>query len=122
MFDGTTYIRSLDKDRLSTALQRVFYVGVDCSAIPDKWYTLHDFQWTIKCIFGEHYSEAGISARLRDVRKPKFGSHAMESRRRDGGLWEYRIIPNTDALAIMKIVDPYAAERLEPEPAQKELF
>jgi hypothetical protein len=38
-------------------------------------------------------TETGISARLRDLRKPKFGGYTVEIRRRsDGGLWEYRLV------------------------------
>ena len=37
-------------------------------------------------------SETGISARLRDLRKTKFGGYNVESRRRGvGGLWEFRV-------------------------------
>lgn len=36
-------------------------------------------------------SEAGISARLRDLRKPRFGGYQVERRRVEGGLFEYRI-------------------------------
>jgi hypothetical protein len=36
-------------------------------------------------------SEAGVSARLRDLRKPRFGSASVRRARRAGhdGLWEY---------------------------------
>ena len=37
-------------------------------------------------------SEAGVSARLRDLRKPRFGAHTVERRRRTQGLWEYRVL------------------------------
>jgi hypothetical protein len=33
----------------------------------------------------------GISARLRDLRKPRFGGYDVERRRVEGGLWEYRV-------------------------------
>lgn len=40
-------------------------------------------------------SEAGVSARLRDLRKPEFGAYVVERRRREGcaNLWEYRVLP-----------------------------
>jgi hypothetical protein len=37
-------------------------------------------------------SEAGISARLRDLRKPRFGGYGVERRRVSGGLFEYRVL------------------------------
>ena len=38
------------------------------------------------------YPQASISAQLRHLRKPKFGAHTVEKRRRaDAGLWEYRV-------------------------------
>ena len=36
-------------------------------------------------------SEAGISARLRDLRKEKFGGYSIERKRSDEGLWWYRM-------------------------------
>ena len=38
--------------------------------------------------------EASASARLRDLRRPRWGGHTVERRRRHGegtGLWEYRL-------------------------------
>jgi len=37
-------------------------------------------------------SEAGTSARLRDLRKQKFGGHAVERRRVQGGVYVYRLV------------------------------
>jgi hypothetical protein len=37
------------------------------------------------------YPEASISARLRDLRKAKFGAHNLERRRTAGGPFEYRL-------------------------------
>jgi hypothetical protein len=55
-------------------------------------------------------SEAAISARLRDLRKDKFGGHIVESRRRgDGsrGLWEYRLVLDdvSKVYVTQKIID-----------------
>jgi hypothetical protein len=38
------------------------------------------------------WSETGISARLRDLRKKCFGGHVVTKRRRSGGLWEYGVM------------------------------
>ena len=38
------------------------------------------------------YPQASISAQLRHLRKPQFGSYIVEKRRRSiGGTWEYRV-------------------------------
>jgi len=40
-------------------------------------------------------SEGGVSARLRDFRKEKFGSHTVNRRRKaGGGTFEYQLIVN----------------------------
>jgi hypothetical protein len=83
-FDGITYDPSLDYQRLSGQLKRVFSV-----MIKGGWYTLSE----IAAYTGDH-SEAAISARLRDLRKPKFGAFQIERQRRGDakrGLWEYRL-------------------------------
>jgi len=83
-FDGITYDPKLDYQRLSGQLKRVF--GVMCKG---GWYTLGE----IAAHTGDS-SEAAISARLRDLRKPKFGGFIIERRRRGEarkGLWEYRL-------------------------------
>lgn len=40
------------------------------------------------------YPEQSVSARLRDLRKPRFGGHTIERRRKKGhrGLYEYRMV------------------------------
>lgn len=83
-FDGITYNPKLDYQRLSGQLKRVFGVMVT-----GGWLTLSE----IATATGDQ-SEAAISARLRDLRKPKFGGFEVERRRRGEakkGLWEYRL-------------------------------
>jgi hypothetical protein len=83
-FDGITYEPKLDYQRLSGQLRRVFGVMVK-----GGWWTLAE----IARQTGDQ-SEAAISARLRDLRKPKFGGFEVERRRRGEarkGLWEYRL-------------------------------
>lgn len=92
-FDGKTFDKKLDAKRLLNQLERV------AAALWDGgWYTIPEIK---ELISRPPYdtasnSESGISARLRDLRKSKFGSLQVESRRRDhrkgGGLWEYRIV------------------------------
>lgn len=83
-FDGITYDPKLDYQRLSGQLKRVFGVMVT-----GQWLTLSE----IAKRTGDH-SEAAISARLRDLRKSKFGGFEVARRRRGEaktGLWEYRL-------------------------------
>lgn len=76
---GVTYEPRLDERRLTGQTLRVFTLMSD-----GKWRTL-------KQIAGDRDSEAGVSARLRDLRKKQFGSHAVNRRRVSGGLWEYQL-------------------------------
>lgn len=78
-FYGDTIDPKIDGPRLLTALERIRDGMAD-----GKWRTLKAVAALGFC------SEAGASARLRDLRRPKWGSHAIESRRVHGGLWEYR--------------------------------
>lgn len=80
-FDGPTYSPALDRSRLNAQLRRVWELMRD-----GKWRTLGE----ITAVVGG--SEAGVSARIRDFRKDRFGGHTVDRRRIDGGLYEYRVI------------------------------
>lgn len=72
-----------DQLRLGTQLARVQTLMGD-----GRWRTLAQ----IAAIVGG--SEAGVSARLRDLRKDKFGAHRVERHRtHSAGLWYYRLVP-----------------------------
>ena len=79
-FDGVTYDAPRDHERLKGQLQSVFELMKD-----ERWRTLE----TIKGLCGG--SDASVSARLRDLRKTKYGSHQVDRRHRVGGIWEYRV-------------------------------
>jgi len=82
-FDGATYEPQHDKKRLTTQLGRVFNMMSD-----GEWRTLPEIAK------GASAPEASVSARLRDLRKEKFGGFSVERRSkgdRDSGLWEYRL-------------------------------
>ena len=84
LFDGATIDPQLDAARLETLLGKVSELMYD-----GAWRTLAE----IRDVTGG--SEAGISARLRDLRKRKFGGHLVERRRRGdpkAGLFQYRLI------------------------------
>lgn len=80
-FAGETYEPELDEKRLTTQLARV------------KEYMLTGY-WTTLAEMATYAggSEAGCSARLRDLRKQQNGGFIIERRRRGhGGLHEYRL-------------------------------
>jgi hypothetical protein len=82
-FDGETYEAEHDLERLSSQLEKVKAV-----LLRGGWYTLSE----LKAKAGG--SEAGISARLRDCRKARFGGYQVERRRRGNpaaGVWEYSV-------------------------------
>ena len=82
-FDGDTHNPKMDCARLTTQLDRVR------EAMQDGVYrTLAELSALTPG------SEASLSARLRDLRKPRFGGHAVHRRRRVGqhGTHEYRLV------------------------------
>ena len=84
LFDGPDYDPALDEDRLSKALGRI-WVAMSRGG----WWTLAELASAGEC------SEAGAAARIRDLRKRRYGSHLVEKRRRGdpkAGLWEYRMV------------------------------
>jgi len=82
-FDGETIDIERDDDRLRCQLRAVQTLMTD-----GCWRTLLDIAG--QCGYPES-STPGISARLRDLRKSKFGSHTVERRYLHGGLWQYRV-------------------------------
>lgn len=88
MFDGLSYEAALDRIRLTRQLQVVFIVTEQASR-KGQWLTLGELAAACGA------PESSISARLRDLRKPRFGSHVVEKRRRGEGrrgLWEYKVL------------------------------
>lgn len=78
-FDGETFDPDLDGARLTSQLDRVKNLMRD-----GKFRTLKTIS------LGAGGSEASVSARLRDMRKARFGACTVERKRLDGGLWMYR--------------------------------
>lgn len=68
MFDGKTYTPS-DGPRLGRQLAQVASL-------------MRDGQWR---------TTQSVSARLRDLRKPRYGSHPVERRRVSAGVFQYRV-------------------------------
>lgn len=79
-FDGRTFSPVDDGQRLTRQLDLVKRCLMDGS-----WWTLT----ALAAVSGG--SEAGVSARIRDLKKPRFGGYVIEKQRVSGGLWRYRI-------------------------------
>lgn len=79
-FDGQTYEHSKDSSRLAAQMNRVRELMAD-----GHWRTLAE----IEAVTGD--PQASVSARLRDLRKERFGQHTVERRRRGPGTFEYRL-------------------------------
>lgn len=80
-FDGKTYERAKDHLRLGRQLIAVRNFMAD-----GQWHKLS----TIAKYTG--YPEASVSARLRDLRKEKFGNYIIERERFDASLFLYRLV------------------------------
>lgn len=87
--DGESYNPCEDGQRLRTQHEIVLEIMSD-----GQWRT---FDQIVKQIYDRYEvmaSPNGVSARLRDLRKPKFGEHTVDKRRVEGhqGLFEYRVV------------------------------
>ena len=83
-FDGGTYEHEFDYERLGKQMRTVAGVMLD-----GEWRTLEEISYRTG------YPEASISARLRDLRKRKFGRHVVNRRARgdrERGLFEYQLL------------------------------
>ena len=81
-FDGETYESDLDHGRLAAQLHAVRQFMAD-----GQWRRLAEISEAVGA------PEASVSARLRDLRKDKFGAHAVARRRCAPGTFEYRVEP-----------------------------
>ena len=80
-FDGATFEPKLDLGRLGRQMLAVYRIMED-----GQWRTLSELA------FAAHSPEASVSARLRDLRKARWGSNQVERRRRSKGTHEYRLV------------------------------
>ncbi len=79
--DGSTYDHQRDGRRLAGQHCRVLAFMRD-----GEWHTLSEIAAHTKD------PEASVSARLRDLRKPRFGSHNIEREYVERGLFRYRLV------------------------------
>lgn len=84
-FNGPCYDPKFDKDRLLKQSGRIYDLMQD-----GCYRTLAEIELVTRD------PASSISAQLRHLKKPEFGSYQLEKRRRGlekSGLWEYRILP-----------------------------
>jgi len=123
-FDGETYERDRDHSRLKAQLDSVFAVMKD-----HNWHTLSE----ISALTGA--PEQSVGARLRDLRKEKFGGHVIERQYIEAGLWHYRFPSQADVVissppyeaAIserggrQRVIEPRCDENGNPYPQEMDL-
>ena len=80
--DGETFVDERDLLRLNRQARTVFVIMRD-----GNWRTLGQ----IADMTGE--PEASVSARLRDLRNPRFGGFQVDREYVEKGLWQYRVLP-----------------------------
>lgn len=82
---GPTYEYKIDEARVMKQMDRIRLA-------------LSDHTWTSLAELADRTGdpEASISAQVRHLRKPRFGGHTIDKRRRHelGGTWEYRMVPD----------------------------
>lgn len=80
-FDGATFDAERDAERLASQYGEVFRLMADA-----RWRTPREME----ALTGHPW--ASISARLRDMRKPRFGAHVVNRRYAGNGLYEYQLV------------------------------
>lgn len=90
-FSGPEYSEDRDYARLSGQLRRIHSQMAD-----GEW-------WTLGGLAGRTGDPAAsVSAQLRHLRKERFGSHTVERRYVDAGLFEYRVIEPLGGCRLLK--------------------
>lgn len=81
LFGGATYSPERDGCRLRGQLELVAWLMRD-----GAWWTIPALAARVGC------SQTSASARIRDLRKPKFGGHTIERQYVTRGVWRYRMV------------------------------
>lgn len=82
-FGGASYDAKRDYERLDCQLAEVFRLMRD-----GQWRTLSEIARDVRG------SQAGVSARLRDLKKQQYGGHQVPKEYVGDGVWRYRLIVN----------------------------
>ena len=80
-FDGNTYVHERDSLRLGDQMAAVFDLMKD-----GLWRSLAQISEAVNA------PESSVSARLRDLRKPRFGGHSVERRYVCKGCFIYQLV------------------------------
>ena len=80
VFDGADYTPVRDNARLTGQIKRIYSLMSD-----GKWRTLQEIEQET----GD--PQASISAQLRNLRKARFGGHAVGREHLGGGLYHYKL-------------------------------
>ena len=78
--DGKTFVRERDGKRCNSQADAVWEIVKD-----HCWHTPSEIAEKVGC------SDSSATARLRDLRKPRFGSHTVEREYVERGLFRYRV-------------------------------
>ena len=81
LFDGVTINDERDNGRLQAQLDLVRQLTLST----ELWYTLAELSQRT------NFPEASVSARLRDLRKPKFGGYTVDRKYVERGTWAYKV-------------------------------
>lgn len=87
-FGGQTFSPARDGKRLAAQFDAVREVMLE-----KQWRTLTELQTLVSDRYGIVASLPAISARVRDLRKLKFGGYHVERDYVGAGLWRYRVAP-----------------------------
>lgn len=86
MFSGSTLTGS-DIPRLRSQLEAVKTIMAD-----GQWRSIEALCALTRGLTGRTDTERAVSARLRDLRKERFGAHRVNRRSAGGGHYEYQLV------------------------------
>jgi len=81
MFDGRTFNPERDGERLGKQMAAVKALMLD-----GEWHTIAELGRKVQG------SDAAVSARIRDLRKRRYGGYNVEREYVADGLWRYRVV------------------------------
>lgn len=85
MFGGETFVAERDGKRLKPQLEAVKEIMLD-----GEWHTIYELSAELAAR-EIPASDPAVSARIRDLRKAKFGGYNVEREYVADGVWQYRV-------------------------------